>query len=152
MPFSRAILALSLVISTNACMGRAPGSDGGAAGCMPACDAEEVCRDGHCWLQSEGLEARFAWLAPDAPSGWLLEVVVEGAPGTFLHRAAPVVAYVGELPVELLMVHADGRGFSGRLAMEPPDGARLKVGYLDAGTSDTGIAYRRQTRDRDSSF
>ncbi|MDX6530203.1 MAG: hypothetical protein QOH41_2493 [Blastocatellia bacterium] len=70
---------------------------------------------------------------------WVLRVEVKG--GEFQHRAAPVVATVGDVPVEAIIVRAAGDGFVGHLRASPPDGAKLKIGYLDTELVETDFTY-----------
>jgi hypothetical protein len=70
---------------------------------------------------------------------WKLRIKVEGS--DFLHRAAPIIAQVGTVPVEAIIVRLAGDGFMGLLAAVPADGETLKVGYLDTELLETGFAY-----------
>jgi hypothetical protein len=70
---------------------------------------------------------------------WVLRIEVEGS--EFLHRAAPVVARVGDVRVEWIIVNMDGDGFAGFLRTFPPVGAELKVGYADSNLIETGFTY-----------
>lgn len=74
---------------------------------------------------------------------WKLRIKVEGS--EILHRAAPFIAQVGNVPVEAIIVRVAGDGFMGLLGAVPADGETLKVGYLDTGLVDTGIAYDSST-------
>ena len=69
--------------------------------------------------------------------GWLIRVSVAG--DGFESRAVPVVAAVGEVPVEGLAVI--GGGAIGFLSTVPTAGARLRIGYLDEGLHDTEITF-----------
>jgi len=51
----------------------------------------------------------------------------------------PVVATVGEMPVEGLAT--GGGGATGFPATVPPSGARLRIGYLNEGLHDTEITF-----------
>lgn len=79
--------------------------------------------------------APFAGAGP----GWVLEVEVNGS--NFLHRASPVVAQVGDVPVERIFVNTEGDGFIGLLRSFPKNGDKLKVGYLDTGLKNTDVVY-----------
>ena len=70
-------------------------------------------------------------------AGWLIRVSLAGH--GFESRAAPVVAEVGEVPVEGLAVI--GGGAIGFLSTVPPAGARLRIGYFDEGLHDTEITF-----------
>ena len=71
---------------------------------------------------------------------WVLEVEVAGS--GFLHRAFPVVARVGDVLVEQIMVDAGGERFVGLLRAFPNNGDRLQVGYLDTGLRDTDVVFQ----------
>lgn len=80
----------------------------------------------------------------DVPFGgtnpnWKLRIKVEGS--EFLHRAAPVIAQVGTVPVEAIIVRLAGDGFMGLLAALPANGDLLSVGYLDTGLLPTDITF-----------
>ena len=75
---------------------------------------------------------------PDDELGW--RVMVRFAGTGFVKAATPLVATVGDLPVEGLMIQGEG-GAMGFLRDIPPIGARLKVGYLDWEIKDTDFAY-----------
>jgi hypothetical protein len=70
---------------------------------------------------------------------WALRVEVEGE--EFIHRALPVVAQVGNVRVESIVVNMAGDGFVGLLRSVPPVGAELKVGYADSKLIETGITF-----------
>ena len=67
------------------------------------------------------------------------QVEVEGT--EFLHRAMPVAAMVGNVPVEFIVVNAAGTEFVGLLRTHPQAGDILKVGYLDSELVDTAFTY-----------
>jgi hypothetical protein len=68
--------------------------------------------------------------------GFQILVFAEG----LLQRAVPVVARVGDQPVESL--HQSPGGFSGVLERRPSPGDRLHVGYLDIGPLPTQVVFR----------
>ncbi len=74
---------------------------------------------------------------PGAQLGWQVRVRFAGT--GFVQAAIPLVATVGDLPVEGLIVLEGGA--MGFLREIPPAGARLRVGYLDTGLEDTGFTY-----------
>lgn len=85
-------------------------------------------------------DATFGPAFEGAGAEWKLQVKVEGS--GFEHRAAPVIARVGDVLVEQILVNEDGTGFIGLLRDEPNAGDNLQVGYLDTGVGDTGIGYQ----------
>jgi hypothetical protein len=72
---------------------------------------------------------------------WKLRLEVKGS--DFLHRAASVVAVVGNVLVEAIVVNLAGDRFSGLLGALPADGSAVKVGYLDTEIVDTGLIYQQ---------
>jgi len=81
----------------------------------------------------------------DVPFGgsnpsWPIRVIVAGS--DFEHRASPVVAKVGNVTVEAILVTLAGDGFVGLLATTPAVGDTLKVGYLDTDLIDTNIPFQ----------
>ena len=70
---------------------------------------------------------------------WVSRMEVQGV--DFVHRAAFVVAQVGDVPVEAIVVKMNGDGFVGHLRTLPPVGAELKVGYADTPLMGTGFTY-----------
>ena len=74
-----------------------------------------------------------------AGPGWVLEVEVKGS--NFLHRAAPVIAQVGNVLVERIFVKTEGDGFVGLMREFPKNGDKLQVGYLDTGLRSTNIVF-----------
>lgn len=85
-------------------------------------------------------DATFGPAFEGAGAEWKLQVQVEGT--GFEHRAAPVVAQVGDVLVEEILVNDGGDGFIGLLREEPNAGDKLQVGYLDTGLVDTDIEYQ----------
>lgn len=74
---------------------------------------------------------------PDLP--YVMRVYLVGA--GFQLRAVPVVAEIGDQPLEGL-VHDDTLGSAaGFLRTLPPAGASLKVGYLDIGLEETTFTF-----------
>ena len=84
-------------------------------------------------------DATFAAPFEGAAPGVVLRVEVEGS--DFLHRAAPVIAEVGDVVVENIVVNIEGDGFVGQLRAFPKNGDKLKVGYLDLGLTTTNIVF-----------
>jgi hypothetical protein len=76
---------------------------------------------------------------PNEEVSWTLRISVTGS--GFIARAKPVVAQVGDTPVEGIMLLPDGGGFLGFLSSAPPIGARLVVGYLDEAMVETDVAF-----------
>jgi hypothetical protein len=72
--------------------------------------------------------------------GWRLRVLVAGT--NFVERAVPIVARVGDVPVEGISLSGGGRGLIGFLAQTPADGAKLWIGYADSELVETGVAYQ----------
>lgn len=70
---------------------------------------------------------------------WALRLEVQGT--EFIHRAAPIIAQVGDVMVESIVVNLSGDGFVGLIRTVPQAGAELKVGYLDSDLVATGITY-----------
>jgi hypothetical protein len=83
--------------------------------------------------------ANFEVLAASPIPDWVVRVTVKG--DGFVPRAVPLDAAVGEVPVVGIVFDLDGGGFVGYLTSAPPDGATLKVGYLDDELTDTGITF-----------
>jgi hypothetical protein len=69
----------------------------------------------------------------------VVQVRVEGS--GFRHRAMPVAARIGNVPLEFVVVNAAGTKFVGLLRTFPQIGDVLKVGYLDTELMDTTITY-----------
>jgi hypothetical protein len=84
-------------------------------------------------------KAIFADPPQEADPIWRKQLDVEGS--GFQHRAAPLLARVGNVPVEAVIIKAQEDGFIGLLRAIPPDGAELQVGYLDSGLVNTGFIY-----------
>lgn len=81
-------------------------------------------------------DAFFERLEP-GKAGWVVRISVGG--DGFVMRASPLVAEVGDVPIEGLIIN--GGGAIGFLRAIPPAGAPLRIGYLDLGLNDTGITY-----------
>jgi hypothetical protein len=80
--------------------------------------------------------AEFETLPPDSHAGWRVL-------GTELfNESVPVIAAVGDMPVQVVFMMPAGAGFVGFLVEVPPIGARLRVGYADIGLEDTPITYQ----------
>lgn len=85
-------------------------------------------------------DATFGPAFEGAGPEWALQVEVEGS--GFEFRAASVIAQVGDVPVERIVLKLEGDGFIGLLRDEPSAGDKLQVGYLDTGLVDTDIEYQ----------
>jgi hypothetical protein len=85
--------------------------------------------------------ATFELLPDDAPpSPWVIRIFMQGE--GFEDRVAPLVATVGDVEVDMLRVSPDGAAASGLLAKVPPEGAPLRIGYLnDPELSSTDITF-----------
>jgi hypothetical protein len=70
--------------------------------------------------------------------GW--RVIVRFAGTGFVEAASPVVAMVGDLRVEGIMIDQAGGGV-GFLRTVPPEGAPLKIGYMDVGLQTTDFTF-----------
>lgn len=82
--------------------------------------------------------AQFQAPDPAAVGGpWTLCVYAQGS--GFVERARPLVATVGSIAVQAVVVSAAGDGFVGFLAQTPNDGDVLSVGYDEIVATD--IAY-----------
>lgn len=75
-----------------------------------------------------------------AGAEWELQVQVEGS--KFEFRAASVIAQVGNVPVERIVLKLEGDGFIGLLRKQPNAGDKLQVGYLDMGLMETDIEFQ----------
>jgi len=84
-------------------------------------------------------EATFHGPFEGSDPAFKLRVEVKGS--EFLLRAAPIVAQVGNVMVESIVVNMEGDGFGGLLRSLPPARSELKVGYLDTGLTGTGFTY-----------
>jgi hypothetical protein len=62
----------------------------------------------------------------------------------FAHIGREVVASVGDVAVQWLVLNPDSGGFSGLLGVVPPNGSRLRVGWSFASMSDTDIVFKRR--------
>jgi hypothetical protein len=74
-----------------------------------------------------------------ADPAYVLRIEVTGS--DFEYRAAPVVARVGAVPVEALVVDLEGTGFVGQLRSMPQTGDELEVGYEDGELIKTGLTF-----------
>jgi hypothetical protein len=83
--------------------------------------------------------AEFEFLDPTPTPTWVMRIHIIGE--GFEQRAAPIVAEIGGQQVEGVMPLFEGGGVQGFLTSEPPAGAELRVGYMDAPLIDTGITY-----------
>jgi hypothetical protein len=84
--------------------------------------------------------AEFETLPPDSHGGWRVRVTVVGT--ELFNESVPVIAAVGDMPVQVVFMMPAGAGFVGFLVEIPPIGARLRVGYADIGLEDTPITYQ----------
>jgi len=77
----------------------------------------------------------FAPPDPDAPGGpWALRVSVTGS--GFTARALPLLASVGSLPVQGIILNPDESGFGGYLGSTPADGDALAIGFAEPTVTD----------------
>jgi hypothetical protein len=83
--------------------------------------------------------AIFEQLEPGSMPGFELRIYVVGS--GFQRRAIPVLARVGNVPVEQIFLATDGAGFSGFLATRPNDGDRLFVRYADDREFSTSVVF-----------
>lgn len=69
---------------------------------------------------------------PATPSSkpFVMSVVITGT--GFNDRSMPLVAAVGDVPVHALRTNAEGTKAAGLLSKAPPDGAPLRVGFLNS--------------------
>jgi hypothetical protein len=84
--------------------------------------------------------AFFDTLDGSGEAGWVVRVSLVG--DGFTWRASPIIAQVGDVPVEALAVI--GSGAVGFLRKVPPAGAPLRIGYLDLGLNETDITFPAQ--------
>jgi hypothetical protein len=70
---------------------------------------------------------------------WAMRLEATGS--EFLIRAAPIVARVGAVPVESIVLNLAGDGFVGLLRDTPRAGDELEVGYADTGLVGTGLTF-----------
>ena len=84
-------------------------------------------------------QAFFEELEPGAFPGFVLRLYVTGE--NFRHRAQPLLARVGAVNVERIVISPDGEGFSGWLATEPEQSDRLFVRYADRPEFSTSVVY-----------
>jgi hypothetical protein len=66
---------------------------------------------------------------PEPLGPWVMQVLLSG--DGFEMRAAPLVAKVGDLDVDLIQIGTGGTLASGFLAAVPEPGAPVSIGYLD---------------------
>lgn len=84
------------------------------------------------------------------PEPWRFRVTVTGLPHSLPPRAIPVGMTIvprgttREIPVEGVLEGSDGTSVTGYLAEEPPDGACVRLGYLQGALPPIG-RYRRAT-------
>jgi hypothetical protein len=74
---------------------------------------------------------------------WTVRIVIHGE-GFDVNRAMPLLASLGEQPVELLVpIISDARivGVHGLLRTPPQAGDALRIGYLDTPLFATGFAF-----------
>jgi len=83
--------------------------------------------------------ATFAPPFEGADPSVVLRIEVQGS--DFQHRAAPIIALVGDVIVENICVSLGNDGFVGQLREFPKNGDSLKVGYLDTGLATTSVVY-----------
>jgi len=82
-------------------------------------------------------DAIFETLEGDEP--YVLRLFALGS--GFASIGLNVVAVVGDVPVERIVVNPDADGFSGLLVSAPADGDRLRVGWSPHTMIDTPITY-----------
>ncbi|GAA0528084.1 hypothetical protein FHS83_002263 [Rhizomicrobium palustre] len=92
----------------------------------------------------EPITVSSGWFQPtgglDLPDGtWPYRLHVMGS--GFAHRAIPLVAVVGGVELELIMVNSEGDGFAGLLREAPAEGAVLSVGWLDGPLIETSVQF-----------
>ncbi|GIH97750.1 hypothetical protein ACFFMN_03520 [Planobispora siamensis] len=75
---------------------------------------------------------------------WRVRLLVSGS--GFLDIGTNLRAKVGDQEVEAVMVDSGGAGFTGFLPAEPPEGARLSVGYGRPLVA-TGVTYHGPLHD-----
>lgn len=85
-------------------------------------------------------DATFGPAFEGAGAEWELQVEVEGS--GFESRAGSVIAQVGDVPVERIVLKLEGDGFMGLLREQPNAGDKLQVGYLDMGLMETDIEFQ----------
>jgi hypothetical protein len=72
---------------------------------------------------------------PSAPGGpWPLGIVVTGT--GFAPRGLPLLACVGSVAAEAILLFPDGSGFSGYLARMPNEGDALAIGFAQLAATD----------------
>ena len=76
---------------------------------------------------------------PIAGLDWVLRIDLSGS--GLIDRAIPLVATVGQVPVEALSGSFSGTSAQGFLSAMPPVGAKLSIGYPDTGFFETQIEF-----------
>lgn len=71
---------------------------------------------------------------------WKVRVHVIGS--GYVKRAVPAAAVVGDVEVQQITLHPDGRGFTGLMDDRPRHGDVLKVGWLGSPLVATPVVYR----------
>lgn len=84
-------------------------------------------------------DAHFEFLAESPNPAWSMRITISGQ--DIEQRAVPVVATVGDQPVQALMATLDPGTVQGFLSDEPTPGDELRVGYLDQELQGTDITY-----------
>ncbi|MGD0452777.1 MAG: hypothetical protein ABSB69_04210 [Solirubrobacteraceae bacterium] len=78
---------------------------------------------------------QFVTPGPNVPGGpWALRVSVSGT--GFDARGLALMASVGAVPVQGILLDPDGSGFSGYLASTPADGDALAIGFAQLTATD----------------
>jgi hypothetical protein len=78
---------------------------------------------------------------PEPLGPWVMSVMLTG--DGFENRAMPLVAKVGDLDVDLIVIASDGTMASGMLMDVPEPGARVSIGYLDSPElAETDVAFQ----------
>ena len=80
-------------------------------------------------------------LLPPNDSPFVARVVISGE-GFEDDRAAPLLAMVGDVSVDVLRMSQDGSTAAGLLTAIPPEGAPLRIGYMnDPELSSTDVTF-----------
>lgn len=82
--------------------------------------------------------AAFAVLTEAAHPDWVLSITIQGE---FEQEAIPIVAKVGDVPVEALLPTFEPGELRGFLSTEPADGDELTIGRLGEPLEATDITY-----------
>ncbi len=78
---------------------------------------------------------QFVAPGPNVPGGpWAMRVSVSGT--GFDPRGLALMASVGAVPVQGVVLDPDGSGFSGYLATTPADGDALAIGFAQLNVTD----------------